>query len=258
MRLEGKTALITGGTSGIGKATVKRFVAEGADVVFTGRNETAGRQIAIELGATFMKHDVQDVAGYESIAKQVQSSSGRLDIAFANAGTEIDDGDIESISLDAWNNLVSINMTGAMLTAKMAVELMSKNPEGPSGSIILNSSMTAHAALGNYVAYSTAKAGLIALAKSIAVHCCGKGYKIRCNTIHPGVIETELITKIISQAQDTTAARAQFDSMSAMRRMGRVEEIAGLVTYLGSDEAAFVSGSSYNIDGASIAGMMGV
>jgi len=102
----------------------------------------------------------------------------RLDIAFANAGTEIGDADIETVELEAWNNLIGINLTGAMLTAQMAVNLMKDNPDGPTGSIIINSSMNGHWPLGNYVTYSTAKGAHIALGKSTAVRRRG----LRCSS----------------------------------------------------------------------------
>ena len=90
------------------------------------------------------------------------------------------------------------------------------------------------------------------------MHCAQQGYKIRCNTIHPGVVETDMIRGVIDRSPDPRAARAQFESMAPMRRMAQVEEVAGLVAFLASDEAAFVSGSEYGIDGASTAGTMGV
>lgn len=258
MRLSGKVAFITGGTSGIGKATLHRFISEGAKVIFTGRNETAGNSIAKDTGARFFKHDVADAEGYTNIAQHIKSEHGRLDIAFANAGTELGDADIETVKLEDWNKLIGINLTGAMLTTQMAVNLMKDNPGGPTGSIIINSSMNGNWPLGNYVTYSTTKGAHIALGKSTAVHCAAKGYKIRCNIIHPGVVETEMISGIINGADDSAAVRAQFEGLSALGRMGTVEEIAGLVTYLSSDEAAFISGASYNIDGATTAGMKGV
>ncbi len=257
-RLKNKVAFITGGTSGIGKATVHRLVNEGAKVLFTGRKEKAGAAVAKSTGSIFIKHDVSDGPGYADIAKRIKTDFGRLDIAFANAGTEMGDSDIENIELAAWNNLIGVNLTGAMLTAQMAVKLMRGNPNGPTGSIVLNSSMNAHLPLGNYVTYSTTKGAHIALAKSTAVHCAKEGLQVRCNVIHPGVVETEMIASIINGAEDSTAVREQFEGMAPLKRMATVEEIAGLVAYLGSDEAAFISGASYNIDGATTAGMMGV
>jgi NAD(P)-dependent dehydrogenase (short-subunit alcohol dehydrogenase family) len=118
--------------------------------------------------------------------------------------------------------------------------------------------MSAYRPMGNFVAYSTTKGALISLSKSVAIHCANQGTQIRCNSIHPGVVETDMIRAVIDRAQDPKAARAQFEGMAPMKRMARVEEIAALVAFLASDEAAFISGSEYGIDGATTAGMMGV
>ena len=258
MRLQHKIAWITGGTSGIGKATVARFRAEGAEVVFTGRNEEAGHAVAAATGARFIRHDVTDTQGYDEVLKRLLSDFGRLDIVFANAGTESGDTNIEDIALDAWKTLVDINLTGYMLTTQRAIRAMRDNPGGASGSIILNSSMNGHFPLGNYVTYSTTKGAHIALAKSTALHCAARGYRIRCNSIHPGVVETEMIRAIIDGAPDPAAARAQFAGMAALKRMASVEEVASMVVYLGSDESGFVSGAEFKIDGATSSGMIGV
>ncbi len=256
-RLAGKVAIVTGGTSGIGAATVRRLTKEGARVAFTGSKREAAERLCAETGAAFHPHRVEDADAWSTLTDQVLSDFGRLDIAFANAGTEAGDGDIEAVDLDAWNRILAINLTGVMLTAKHAIAAMRKN-DGATGSIIVNSSMNAHWPLGNYVSYSVSKGALIALVKSVALHCAKEGYKIRCNSIHPGVVETEMITGIIDGAPDPAAARAQFEGMAPLRRMGSVDEVAALVAFLASDEAAFISGSEYSIDGATTAGMMGV
>jgi 3(or 17)beta-hydroxysteroid dehydrogenase len=145
-----------------------------------------------------------------------------------------------------------------MLTVQHAIRAMKQNPGGATGSIIVNSSMNANRAMGNFVAYSVTKAAVVALVKSAAVHCGNRGYKIRVNAILPGVVETAMIRGLIDGAGDPAAARAAYEGMSPLKRMAHVDEIAGLVAYLGSDEAAFVSGSEFVIDGATTAGMMGV
>jgi len=257
-RLDGKVALVTGGTSGIGAGSVRRLVAEGARVAFTGSNAEAAAKICAETGASFHPSRVEDPAGWPPLMADIVKRYGRLDIAFANAGIEAGDGSIESITFEAWNRLLSVNMTGVMLTAQAAVKTMRNNPGGPTGSIILNSSMNAYRPMGNFIAYSTAKMALIAIGKSVALHCASSGTKIRCNTIHPGVVETDMIRGVINRAPDPKAARAQFEGMAPMKRMAQVDEVAGLVVFLASDEAAFVSGSEYGMDGATTAGMMGV
>lgn len=257
-RLEGKVALITGGTSGIGAGAVERLASEGARVIFTGSNEAAAKALCDRTGARFMAHRVQDAASWPALMQRILSEHGRLDIAFANAGVEAGDASVEDISIDGWNNVIGVNQTGVMLTIQHAIRAMKNNPDGPTGSIIVNSSMNANRAMGNFVAYSVSKAAVVALTKSAAVHCGNKGYRIRVNAILPGVVETALITGLIDSAPDPAAARAAYEGMSPLKRMARVEEISGLVAWLASDESSFVSGSEYVIDGAATAGTMGV
>lgn len=256
--LQGKVALITGGTSGIGAGVVRRLAADGARVVFTGSNREAAGRITAETGAEFHSHRVEDAAGWPALMEAVLGRFGRLDVAFANAGTEAGDGSIESITVAGWNSILAVNLTGVMLTAQAAVRAMRSNPGGATGSIIVNSSMNAYRPMGNFVAYSTSKGALIALTKSVAMHCANQGTKIRCNSIHPGVVETDMIRGVIERSPDPKAARVQFEGMAPLKRMARVDEIAALVAFLASDEAAFISGSEYVIDGATTAGMMGV
>lgn len=257
-RLEGMVALVTGGTSGIGAGAVERLVAEGAKVIFTGSNAAAADVLCAATGAQFRAHRVQDAASWPALMDAILAEHGRLDIAFANAGTEHGDASIEDIGIDGWDNVIAVNQTGVMLTVQHAIRAMKRNPGGPAGSIIVNSSMNAHRAMGNFVAYSVSKAAVVALVKSAAVHCGNQGYRIRVNAILPGVVETGIIRGQINNAADPAAARAAYENMSPLRRMATLAEVAGLVAWLASDEAAFVSGSEYVIDGATTAGMMGV
>ena len=257
-RLEGKVALVTGGTSGIGAGTVDRLARDGATVVFTGRNEEAGSAVAARSGATFVRHQVDDPEGWPDLVEQIMRDHGRLDIAFANAGSERGDSSIEDISIDGWNSVIGINQTGVMLTVQHAIRAMRDNSCGPIGSIIVNSSMNAHRAMGNFVAYSVSKAAVVALAKSAAIHCGQQGYKIRVNAILPGVVETAMIANLIETSNDPVAMRGGYESMSPLGRMADIEEIAAFVAFLGSDEAAFISGADLVIDGATTAGMMGL
>ncbi|MEY2925534.1 MAG: hypothetical protein RL367_11 [Pseudomonadota bacterium] len=257
-RLAGKVALVTGGTSGIGAGTVRRLVTDGAKTVFTGSNAQAAAALVAETGATFIPHRVQEAETWAPLMDKILADFGRFDIAFANAGMEAGDSSVEDISIEGWNAVIGVNQTGVMLTVQHAIRAMAKNPEGATGSIIVNSSMNANRAMGNFLAYSVSKAAVVALVKSAAVHCGNRGYKIRVNAILPGVVETAMISNLINQAPDPTAARAAYEGMSPLKRMARVDEIAGIVAFLASDEAAFISGSEYVIDGATTAGMMGV
>lgn len=257
-RLEGKVALITGGTSGIGAGTVERLTRDGAKVIFTGSNQTAADTICEATGAHFIKHDVSDAQAWGALMEQIRDRHGRLDIAFANAGTESGDGSVESIAIEGWNKIMSVNLTGVMLTVQHAMRAMAKNPDGPTGSIIVNSSMNAHRAMGNFVAYSVSKSAVIALVKSSAVHAGNQKYQIRVNAVLPGVVETAMIKNLIDKSENPQATRAAYEGLSPMGRMATVEEIAGLVSFLASDEARFSSGGEFTMDGASTAGMNGV
>ena len=239
-------------------AAVRRLAEEGARVVFTGRNEAAGSAVAQATGAHFHRHDVQDRAAWPAVMSMIEAEFGRLDIAFANAVVEGADTNIEAITAEAWDTIVSINLTGPMLTAQHAIALMRRNPGRPGGSIILNSSMNGILALGGNVGYSTTKGALRLLAKSIAMHCASRSLAIRCNSIHPGVVETQMIAQAIAGAPDPAAARRTLEGLSPLRRMARLDEVAGLVAYLASDEAAFITGAEYLIDGGATAGMSGV
>ena len=257
-RLEGKVALITGGTSGIGAGAVERLAADGARVIFTGSNEAAAEKVSAATGAEFVKHDVTDASAWDGLIAHILRDHGRLDIAFANAGTESGDGSIENISIEGWNHIIGVNLTGVMLTVQHAMRAMAKNADGPAGSIIVNSSMNAHRAMGNFLAYSVSKSAVIALVKSAAVHAGNQKYRIRVNAVLPGVVETAMIRNLIEKAPDPAAARAAYEGLSPMGRMARVEEVAGMVAWLSSDEAQFCSGGEFTMDGASTAGMNGV
>ncbi|MCW1988513.1 UNVERIFIED_ORG: 3(or 17)beta-hydroxysteroid dehydrogenase [Sphingomonas sp. R1F5B] len=250
-------ALVTGGTSGIGAGAVRRLAAEGAKVVFTGSRAELGEALAQEVGGRFASHRVEDAAAWPGLIESLLAEHGRLDIAFANAGTEQGDANIEDVTIEGWSKIVGINQTGVMLTVQHAIRAMARN-QGATGSIIINSSMNAARPLGNYVTYSTTKAAVVALAKSAAVYCGQKRYRIRVNAILPGVVETDLIRAIMESQPDPAAVRAIYEGMAPMNRMAQVEEVAGLVAYLASDEASFISGAELTIDGATTAGMMGV
>ncbi len=145
-QLAGKVAIVTGGASGIGAATVKRFVEEGAKVFSTDVQVALGQSTADEAGALFMAQDVSDSEGWDQVMAKVESEFGRLDILVNNAGIVIGKN-IEDVDLDSWHHLLGINLTGVMLGCQKAIAMMKKNPGGSSGSIINISSTSAFAAL---------------------------------------------------------------------------------------------------------------
>jgi NAD(P)-dependent dehydrogenase (short-subunit alcohol dehydrogenase family) len=257
-RLDGRVALVTGGTAGIGEAAVRRFAAEGASVVFTGSNVAAATALEAATGAWFVKHDVADAETWPALMSAIKDRHHRLDIAFANAGIEGKDTNIEDIEIAAWREVLDVNLTGVMLTCQHSIRLMKQNPGGSSGSIIINSSINGIMALPGNVAYTTTKGAVRLLSKSVAVYCARQGLHIRCNSVHPGVIDTPIIRRAIAGAPDSDGARKFLEGISPMRRLGTSEEVATVVAFLASDEASLMNGAEVVADGGSIAGLVGV
>ena len=248
-RLEGKTAIITGGASGMGAAMVKRFVEEGAQVISTDVQQELGEKVATEAGALFLKQDVSEETGWQEVMAHAQSELGRLDVLINNAGIVIGKN-IEDVDLVSWHHLLSINLTGVMLGCQNAIKLMKENPGGTSGSIINIASTSAFTALPSDVTYTTSKSGVRLLTRSVAVHSAQAGYHIRCNNIVPGATHTAIIdtaAEVIPNMVDMAAA------MSPMNWIGQGADMAGAAVYLASDDASFVTGSDLLVDGGMLA-----
>ena len=248
-RLSGKTAIITGGASGIGAAMVERFTTEGAKVLSTDVQVEPGQEVADKAGAIFMEQDVSTQSGWEEVMAKARSDLGRLDILVNNAGIVMGKS-IEDIDLDSWHQLLGINLTGVMLGCQKAIALMKQNPGGSSGSIINIASTSAFAALPGDVTYTASKSAVRMLTKSVAVHCAQAGHNIRCNNIVPGGTHTGIIdavSEIVPDIFDQVAA------MSPLNRMGQGADIAAAAVYLASDDAAFVTGSDLLVDGGMLA-----
>ena len=248
-RLQDKTAIITGGASGIGAAMVARFVEEGANVLSTDVQLELGREVADKAGAIFMEQDVSIEAGWRAVMDRVQSDFGRLDVLVNNAGIVMGKS-IEDVDLESWHKLLGINLTGVMLGCQNAIRVMKHNPGGSSGSIINIASTSAFAALPSDVTYTASKSGVRMLTKSVAVHCAQAGQNIRCNNIVPGGTHTGIIdaaSEAVPEIYDMVAA------MSPLNRMGQGADIAAAAVYLASNDAAFVTGSDMLVDGGMLA-----
>lgn len=248
-RLKGKTAIVTGGASGIGAAIVKRFADEGAYVLSTDVQTELGKTVAAEAGATFVEQDVANPDDWATVLERAQSETGRLDILVNNAGIVIGQS-IEDVDLDSWHRLLGINLTGVMLGCQSAIRAMKSNPQGAAGSIINIASTSAFAALPGDVTYTASKSGVRMLTKSVAVHCAQSGLDIRCNNIVPGATHTAIIdeaAKVVPGMIDMAAA------MSPMNKIGQGADIAGAAVYLASDDATFVTGSDLLVDGGMLA-----
>lgn len=245
MRLQGKTALITGGSSGLGNAMVRRFVAEGAAVIIADIDDANGQSLAAELGqqASFVH---LDVAQEEDWQRALGNAS--IDVLINNAGITTY-GSIEEVTLDQFKHELDIDVIGVFLGCKYAVANMKAHGRG--GSIINMSSLAGLRANGNLAAYNAAKAAVTLLTKSVAMHCATSGYGIRCNSIHPGVIHTPILDKVLAQVPNPDEVYAGWVATHPIGRIGKPEEIAAMAVYLASDEAGFTTGAEFKVDGGS-------
>lgn len=253
-RLEGKVALITGGASGMGEASARRFVAEGAKVVISDVQVDKGEALAAEIGAMFLQHDVADEAAWKRVMTLIAERFGRLDVVMNNAGI-VEYESIEDVTMASWNRLLAINLTGVMHGCQQGIALMKKNPGGSSGSIINVSSSSGFTALPNAPAYSATKGAVRSLTQSVAVYCARAGLNIRCNAIVPAAIDTPIMSSAIATMPGIIET---LKSMSPMGRMGRPEEIAAMAAFLAADESGFCNGSEYKVDGATLAAHPGL
>ncbi len=246
-RLENKIAVITGGSSGLGEATVRRFVEEGARVVIADFQDEPGLALAKDLGdATVFIHT--DVTREEDVAAAVDlavSSFGRLDVMFNNAGIVGAVGPIADTSLDAWERTVAVLMRGVFLGMKHAARVMVPQSSGA----IISTSSTAGilGGLGPHC-YTACKHAVIGLTKSVASELASSG--VRVNAISPGSTVTAMTSAVISGDHTATdKAEAQIAAGSALGIAGYPVDIANAALYLASDEAAFISGVCIEVDG---------
>jgi len=249
MRLNGKTALITGGSSGLGAAMAKRFVAEGARVVIADIDDVGGEALAAQLGgkANYVHLDVTQEADWQ----RGMDAADALDCVINNAGITTA-GNIEQVTLEQFRHEFEIDVVGVFLGCKYAVAKMkAPHNEGRGGSIINMSSLAGIRANADLVAYNGAKAAVAHMTKSIAAHCAKSGYGIRCNSIHPGVIHTPILDKVLAQVPNPDEVYAGWVAVHPIGRIGTPEEIAAIAVYLASDESGFTTGAEFRIDGGS-------
>lgn len=246
MRLQGKTALITGGSSGLGNAMVRRFVAEGAAVIIADIDDANGQALAAELGqqASFVHLDVAKEEDWQ----RALGGGASIDVLINNAGITTY-GSIEEVTLEQFKHELDIDVIGVFLGCKYAVAIMKAHGRG--GSIINMSSLAGLRANGNLAAYNAAKAAVTLLTKSVAMHCATSGYGIRCNSIHPGVIHTPILDKVLAQTPNPDEVYAGWVAVHPIGRIGKPEEIAAMAVYLASDEAGFTTGAEFKVDGGS-------
>ena len=256
-RLQGKTALITGAASGIGAGIARAFAREGATVWLTDIDEEGGRKVTDELGAPhrFAKLDFaveQDWA----VVDELVAAEGRLDVLVNNAGiTGFELGpqphDPEHASLEEWHRVHAVNLDGTFLGCRAAIRAM--RPHGR-GSIVNISSRSGLVGIPGAAAYASSKAAVRNHSKSVALWCAGQGLEIRCNSVHPAAILTPIWEAMIGTGPGRDERMAAFVKDTPLKRFGTVEEVAALVVLLASDEAPYITGSEFDIDGGLLAG----
>ena len=255
-RLENKTALITGAARGIGAAISGRFQKEGAEVIVTDIDATAGQRFADQIGAEFMPLDVASEEDWLRVEKRYPT----LDILVNNAGITGFEGpfngappahDPEHALLADWRAVHAVNSDGTFLGCRYAIRAM--RPKG-AGSIINISSRSGVVGIPMAAAYAASKAAVRNHTKSVALYCAGQGLAIRCNSIHPAAIMTPMWEPMLGNGPDRAERQAAMVADTPMRRFGDASEVAAVAAMLASDEAAYMTGAELTIDGGILAG----
>src|ERR1700681_2530429 len=229
-RVQDKVALVTGGASGIGFATAKLFVEEGATVVVADRDVAAATAAVAELGqrACFHRLDVTREDEWAAVTDAVVRDFGRIDIVVNNAGVVLFK-DFEATTLDDWRALMAVNLDGTFLGCKHAVRVM-KDRGG--GSIVNLSSIAGIVGHGGLAAYCASKGGVRLLTKSVALHCARKGYNIRCNSVHPSFVETPMLQSMLAPARDRRKREPNYAKADPLGRFPKPIEVARTILFL--------------------------
>lgn len=246
-RVQGKVALVTGGASGIGKATVELLLREGAQVVITDINEREGKALEAIAGTIFLQHNVTDESQWKSVISETIAEFNKLDILVNCAGITgmTAPQNPENTTLETWRQVMSVNMEGVVLGCKYAIPVMK---EKGGGSIVNVSSYAGIIGTPFATAYGASKAGVQQFSKSIALYCAQQGYKIRCNSILPGAILTPLWEPFLS-GEEREERMQQIVKDIPLKVWGEPNDVAYAILYLASDESKFVTGTVIVIDG---------
>jgi NAD(P)-dependent dehydrogenase (short-subunit alcohol dehydrogenase family) len=242
-KLEGKVAVITGGSGGIGLATAKRLVADGAYVFITGRRQIELEKAVNDIGKnlTGVQGDVSNLTDLDRLYATVKQQNGHIDILFANAGIG-EFATLEDISEVHFDKTFGVNVKGLLFTVQKAIPLFQHG-----GSIILNSSIAASKGVEGFSVYSATKAAVRSFARTWTVDL--RHHKIRVNAISPGLIDTQALSNLMQNEKQNELLKKNLVSTVPLRRMGTPDEVAKVVSFLASDDSSYISGIELSVDG---------
>lgn len=246
MRFQNKTAIVTGSTKGIGKATAKLLAAEGAKVVVVGTTEEAGHAVVDEITAAgaeafFQKTDVTSGADLDALVSAALDQYGKIDILINNAGIGGSLANLDQITDEEWNKVLATNLTAPFQLLKRMVPVMEK---AGGGTVVNVASMASTGAGRGGIAYTTAKHGILGLTRQVSLDHGHSG--IRINAVLPGPIDTQMIARILAMPQHPLNLKIK---MSPSGRPGLPEEVAQAIAFLASDESSFIHGAALAVDG---------
>jgi NAD(P)-dependent dehydrogenase (short-subunit alcohol dehydrogenase family) len=241
INLNGKVAVVTGGNSGIGYASAQKFKANGAKVIITGRSSEKVKDAAEQLGVKGIVADVGSLSAIDNLVKQVKEEFGKVDILFVNAGI-FSPAPIGQISEEMFDNQMGINFKGAVFTTEKFLPILNDG-----ASIINLSSVNAYTGMPNTAVYAASKAALNSYTRTAATELASR--KIRINSVNPGPVSTPIFSKTGMPEDQLNGFAEAMQNRVPLKRFGQPEDIANLVAFLASDDASFITGSEYNIDG---------
>ena len=251
-RLSGKRCIVTGAARGIGRGICEAYAREGASVLLTDIDEAEGRKAAAVTGCDFAVLDVRDEPAWLAL----EQSHPDIDVLVNNAGiTGFEDGpapqDPENASLEEWHKVHAVNTDGTFLGCRYALRAMKAKG---AGSIINISSRSGLVGIPGAAAYAASKAAIRNHSKSVALYAAQQGWAIRCNSVHPAAILTDMWEPMLGKGPDRAARMAALVADTPLRRFGTIDEVAELCVYLASDASAYMTGSELTLDGGLLAG----